>query len=423
MSATAIPRRLEVTYEGRRVGTLEDAAAGWRFVYDEAWLAAADGFDLAPALPRAERRFQDGGSTRAVQWFFDNLLPEEGARALLAKDADIAQADAFGLLTWYGAESAGALVLLAPDASVPEGGIRPLPDKELSRRIRDLPRHSLSHEAPKRMSLAGAQHKLAVAMLEGDLYEPVGPTPSTHILKPDHVQVEHYPHSVANEWFTMRLAAGCGLLVPEVAIRAVPEPVYLVRRFDRLGEWPSLKRRHVLDGCQLLSLDRQFKYQQSTTAALNRMIDLNRRKAQTRIRLFQWALFNALVGNGDAHLKNLSFFLGPQGIELAPHYDLVSTASYAPQGGWGDEDLSVAMGDARKFADLRRPDALAFAEELGIPPKLSARLMDELLQRVGPALREINAGIQGEALLDAGAQRQLRLIEYGVLSEMRRQLE
>src|SRR5208283_2238955 len=55
----------------------------------------------------------DSSSKRSVQWYFDNLLPEESARDLLAKEAKIDVADAFGLLAYYGAESAGSLTLVA----------------------------------------------------------------------------------------------------------------------------------------------------------------------------------------------------------------------------------------------------------------------------------------------------------------------
>lgn len=423
MNATA-ERQLEVWFRSQRVGVLRDAGAAWRFDYAPDWLRAADGFDLSPALPRAQGRIEDGGSQRPVQWFFDNLLPEEEARVLLAREADIPQADAFGLLAWYGAESAGALVLLPPGAQPAVGGLQPLPDAELSRRIRNLPRQSLALGAPKRMSMAGAQHKLAVVVHDGELYEPVGLTPSTHILKPNHVHVEHYPHSVANEWFCMSLAARMGLPVPPVTVRSVPEPVYLVERFDRAGAWPDLLRRHVLDACQLLSLDRAFKYQQSTAKTLARLVGLSREKALTRQRLFRWAVFNALVGNGDAHLKNLSFFVEPTGISLAPHYDLVSTASYAAPGEWGAAELSLPMGDARRFGELRRSDVLAFGEVIGIPAVVGSRLLDELLRQIDSAMDALLAHVEaGDGLVaHPGEGRLLRTIRFGVMRDMQRQL-
>jgi len=138
----------------------------------------------------------DGASQRPVQWYFDNLLPEEDQRVLLAGDAKLDAADAFGLLAWYGAESAGSVTLLPPDAAPQTAEpLRPLPDDALEARIRQLPKAPLTHAAIKRMSLAGAQHKLAVVLQDGALFEPAGATPSTHILKPDHPD-EDYPQAV-----------------------------------------------------------------------------------------------------------------------------------------------------------------------------------------------------------------------------------
>jgi serine/threonine-protein kinase HipA len=417
-------RQLWVWYRQRCVGVLSDAASAWSFEYAPEWRADPQGFDLSPALLRAQGLITDGGSQRPVQWFFDNLLPEEGARELLSQEARVPQADAFGLLAYYGAESAGALSLLSPGESPAACGLQPLADAELSRRIQALPRHSLSQDAPKRMSMAGAQHKLPAVLLDGALHEPVGAAPSTVILKPDHVQTELYSHSAANEWFCLRLAGAVGLNVPEVFLRYVPEPVYGIARFDREGDWPEVQRRHVLDACQLLSLDRVFKYQQATPETLAKLIGLCREKARTRIALLRWSLFNALVGNGDAHLKNLSFFVGPGGIALAPHYDLLSTASYAAPGQWGEAELSVPMGEARRFGELRRAHVLAFGEALGLPNKLTAEHLDLLLRDVAAAAAAIVGRIEtGDSPVQLpGERRQIRLIIGGVLKDMIRQL-
>lgn len=95
----------------------------------------------------------DGASQRPVQWYFDNLLPEEGQRMLLAGDARLDAADAFGLLAWYGAESAGSVTLLPPDAA-PQTvePLRPLPDDALETRIRQLPKAPLTHAVIKEMT-------------------------------------------------------------------------------------------------------------------------------------------------------------------------------------------------------------------------------------------------------------------------------
>ena len=94
-----------------------------------------------------------------VEHYFDNLLPEEGQRQLIARAAHTSVADAFGLLTQFGAESAGSITLLPPDQQPTPGELRALPDEVLSQRIRDMPRVPLAEQAAKRMSLAGAQHK------------------------------------------------------------------------------------------------------------------------------------------------------------------------------------------------------------------------------------------------------------------------
>jgi serine/threonine-protein kinase HipA len=48
----------------------------------------------------------------------------------------------------------------------------------------------------------------------------------------------------------------------------------------------------------------------------------------TRLGLLRWALFQYLIGNADAHGKNMSFFCNPAGLALAPCYDLVSVVQY-----------------------------------------------------------------------------------------------
>nr|MBL0710209.1 HipA domain-containing protein [Colwellia sp.] len=40
--------------------------------------------------------------------------------------------------------------------------------------------------------------------------------------------------------------------------------------------------------------------------------------------LITWMTFNILVRNYDAHGKNISFFVGKQGLEISPFYDLVN---------------------------------------------------------------------------------------------------
>ena len=109
-------------------------------------------------LCRADNAWpRTAASSRPVQWYFDNLLPEEALRTVIAKDAGLSAEDAFGLLAYFGAESAGSLVLRDPRIAIPaETGVRPLSLQELNARILNLPTHRSPKTCRKRMSLAGA---------------------------------------------------------------------------------------------------------------------------------------------------------------------------------------------------------------------------------------------------------------------------
>lgn len=434
-------RVLVASINGTPVGELRDANDVWSFRYDPAWLGSAHAFALSPALPLQAPPLADGSTLRPVQWYFDNLLPEDGQRALLARDASIRnEADAFALLAHYGAESAGSLTLLPPGrtpAAVPN--LRPLTDAALDARIHSLPSVPLTHGAVKRMSLAGAQHKLAVVLRDGALFEPGADTPSTHILKPTHQMQEVYPHSVANEWFVMSLAARLKLDVPPVHRRYVPAPVYLIDRFDRrlapTGQW---ERLHAIDACQLLNLPRTFKYDQGSVERLAELAALCRAPAVARARLFDWLVFNILVGNSDAHLKNLSFLVSDAGITLAPFYDLLSEAAYATRTygktGWPEAHrFAWPVLGVEFYGDFSRALVLEAGRALGLTTVTAERRLDAMLRGIGPAAQALyeqaekqNAAMTQErpALTSgfAGELACLRVIRFTVIAEMVRAL-
>ncbi|MDO9024599.1 HipA domain-containing protein [Zwartia sp.] len=431
-------RSLSASINDTQVGTLQEVDGLWSFTYSKAWLDHPHGFALSPHLPLSTSQLLDGASQRPVQWYFDNLLPEEGQRTLLAVDAKLDAADAFGLLAWYGAESAGSLILLPTDAEPQTAEpLKPLSDASLEERIRLLPKAPLTHAATKRMSLAGAQHKLAVVLQGGALFEPVGATPSTHILKPDHPD-EDYPHSVINEWFVMCLAKRLGLNVPNVHRRYVPSPVYLIDRFDRFSDQHGWHRTHVIDACQLLGLDRSFKYSQGKIENLAALANACRSPAIARTRLFEWLVFNVLVGNTDAHLKNLSFMVSAQGVQLAPFYDLLSIAAYESiafdQTGWPEQTpLAWPIMGVRRFGEIDRSLLLEAGLALGLATATAQRLIENLRSRIVQAAEILYAEYEEEnsKLLSrqphvpasmAGETRCLRTILHVVIKQMAKQI-
>lgn len=445
------PRELRVRVNDQTVGTLRTQDDIWRFAYAEAWLQSPQAFALAPNLPLATQEYVDGSDLRFIQWYFDNLLPEENLRTVLAKEARIDQTDAFGLLAYFGAESAGSLVLEAPTSMPAATGWHGLALRALNERILNLPRTTLTHDSPKRMSLAGAQHKMVVGYENGELFEPLAGTASTHILKPNS-QSENYPHSVINEYFTMRLAAAVNLSVPKVYRLYAPEPAYIVARFDRV-EMPSdgevqrvgygeakpngdVQRLHIIDTCQLLGKSRAFKYEQAKLDTLAAAANLCTHRVVARLQLYRWVLFNYFVGNADNHLKNISFLISHEGIHISPAYDLLSTAVYdtkamAENPIWPATPLALPLDQAMHFHQVTRSMLLESGRTLGLASSTVERELDAMVTALPGQADKLLAEIEGgySALIaaspdpvqaswhQAGEMRLLRTIRHLILTD------
>lgn len=420
-------RQLVVWLDELRVGRISEENDIWSFVYDSEWDLYDGKFNISPHINFTDKAITDGSTQRTVQWFFDNLLPEEGAREVLSKEVNINVSDSFGLLEYYGAESAGALTLL-PKGKTFKGSKKEIliSNAVLSSRIQNLPQFSLNYHAPKKMSLAGAQNKLAVSFDAScdAIYEPSNKGTSSHILKPDHTDPEAYYNSTVNEWFIMQLAKNIGLPVPPVYLKFVPEPVFIIERFDRqITIDGGLSRKHMVDGCQMLNLSRSNKYHGATVENLATLIAKCRSKALARASIFNWVLFNILIGNDDAHLKNLSFFIGVQGIELAPFYDLLSTSIYhgiAPL----ESEMAYALNGAKYFADVNKDAIIKFAEEIGVNHKAASMYLQNMAEAIGPAFDDLYQQFESMQLpkdyspYKMSALRMLREIKYNVLQEM-----
>jgi len=416
------------------VGTLSENMGIWSFQYDQAWVK--DGFELSPGLPLTTAPHRDGGTLRPVQWFFDNLLPEADYRQKImaflqsGKTVDV---DNWTMLASFGAESAGALTLLAPGTELPKAGLKLLTNEALEARIQAMPRQPLAAQAPKKMSLAGAQQKLPVVIVDGQLYEPTGSGASTHILKPN-VLSEHYPCSAVNEWFSAQLAQRMGLNVPHIELRYVPSPVYIIQRFDRRQTGNEIERLHTLDALQLLTLSAVSKYSQSGIKALLDVLSKCRTTATARLTLFRWTMFNVLIGNSDAHLKNISLIASQNGYELAPHYDLLSTAAWSRpellgqgESPWPDIDMSFPIAGVLKYRELRKEHLAQFAKHLGIGATGFTREFNKMVGRIEAVAADLYAEFEARQdvpdAIRASQTHMLRSIRFLPIQTMVRQLQ
>ena len=361
-------RILEVWLLGQSVGQLIQADGRLSFSYSPRWLQSPSAQPLSRSLPLRPESFDD----KATRPFFAGLLPEGDKRKLVAMALQVSPQNDYALLNGIGGECAGAVTLLEPGqqpTGLPsEQYVRWLDDGELIAILDELPRRPmLAGKDGLRLSLAGAQDKLPVVFINGHIGLPKQNTPSSHILKPAISAVEG---SVYNEGFCMALAMRLKLSVASTSIRRVADRVYLlVERYDRLRQPDgSLQRLHQEDFCQALGVAPEYKYQNEGGPDLTQCFDLIRKatrpSAPQVLRLLDYVIFNALIGNHDAHAKNFSLIYTRRGTVLAPLYDTLSTAVYANL----TDKMAMKIGSKYKFTEVQKQHWEQFAQAAGLSP-------------------------------------------------------
>lgn len=391
-SEFSTPDRLTVWSEGTLVGELWVEQGTWHFRYAPSWNASPERFAISPNLPLTDIVIQDRTEDRQVEWFFENLLPEGGVREALARYVHLEPDDVFGLLARFGEESAGALTLLPPGAEYPsEKGYDELSRDQLREWIAERPQLPfITAGGSARMSLAGAQHKLAVHRRGSDFLLPRGGA-SSAIIKPDNGRPEQFPFCPANEHFCMSLAREVGLTVPRSEIQHIPEPIYIVDRFDRFVVDDVVRRCHQIDLCQLLGKWPKYKYESDgggvTFSASYLALDSTRQPAVSRKRLLDWLMFNYVIGNSDAHAKNISFLVGRGGIDLAPAYDLLCVAAY----GMDYDYMAMTIGGEVRHGWVEQAQWNSLAQDLGLAPGFLATQRKQFATTVPVAARAVLA--------------------------------
>ncbi|MFN4282342.1 MAG: type II toxin-antitoxin system HipA family toxin [Alphaproteobacteria bacterium] len=383
-------RELEVYFERRLVGTLvQDDSGQLRFTYHETWLADPASIPISWSLPLRSEPFNH----RETRPFFAGLLPEAEKRELVARALGVSDRNDFALLDRIGGECAGAVTLLHSGETPPpvpkEADYRLLDDGELKRILDVLPdRPLLAGEAGVRLSLAGAQDKLPVLVVDGRIALPLHGAPSTHILKPP---IRRFEDTVFNERFCLALAKAVGLNAVSVETRSVGDrPFLLVARYDRVrGGDGAVRRLHQEDFCQALGIVPELKYQTEGGPNLHQCFDLVRNAVARPVLdlacLLDAVLFNLFIGNRDAHGKNYSLLFVDEGLQLAPLYDVVSTDVYpglSPR-------LAMKIGDKDETGAIYPRHWERFAKEAGLAfPQVRRRLLD-LAQALPEAARDV----------------------------------
>lgn len=365
-------------------------AESFSFVYADDWRADPHAYPLSPHFPLSGNAV----GHNSVRRFIENLLPEGRALDIVSVTHQVAKNNVFGLIRELGRETSGALTFL-PDGTSPQAqqpARREITRAELAQRIAERAQIPFSvWDGRVRMSIAGYQDKLPVYLEDGRIFLVEGPLASTHILKLEPLEAR-LTLLVANEHYCASLARRLGLSVAATSILRVPEPVLVVERFDRLRTPENVRRIHIVDACQALDLPVSYKYERNFGSGrdvrhirdgvsfekLFSLTEYAAEKALMRQHLARWAVFQFLIGNADAHGKNVSFFSRAEGLSLAPFYDLVSVVQYRDV----YHEFAMAYGDAFALEDVTPYAWADFAKRAGLARRFLAREMRRMAKLV-----------------------------------------
>jgi serine/threonine-protein kinase HipA len=371
---------LDIYYRDQLTGRLWlDERRRFVFQYDPGWLKGLHIFPLSLSLPLRPEPYADD----TARPFFANLLPEGEIRELIAKQFHVSEQNAYALLEKIGGECAGAVSILTHGMKpIDRTGYRELDGEAFHKVLAELPsRPLLAGEKGIRLSLAGAQNKLPVFIDDKDkIYIAAGNSPSTHILKPAIPRLED---TVVNEAFCMTLARRMRLPVADVTIRNNQDTVLVVTRYDRQRKKDgTVIRLHQEDFCQALSILPEQKYESEGGPSLERCFALlkehSTRPAADQRALLGWVIFNVLVGNADAHAKNLSILFTDKGPRLAPFYDLLSTQVYPHLA----EKFAMKIGGENRAGWLHKRNWERFADAISLKRRYVQNTVSDMSSRI-----------------------------------------
>ncbi len=109
------------------------------------------------------------------------------------------------------------------------------------------------------------------------------------------------------------------------------------------------------------------------------------RPAVDRLSLLRWVVFNFLIGNADAHGKNVSVLHHPGGISLAPFYDLMSTLVYPSL----STKMAMKIGSKYRFEQVGRRHWESMSREAGLAPGLAIKAAQNIASQLPGHARDL----------------------------------
>lgn len=339
-------KELRVLIDGNEIGSvIQDARGKFQFVYEDDYRAKPTAIPLSISMPLSLAEHGD----KAIKPFLWGLLPDnDDTLNNWGRRFGVNPRNPFSLLGEIGEDLQGAIQMIPRDKIgelKKREGATLLSRDQLAESFAELVRDPGAVQfAPGggQFSLAGAQRKKALYLVNGKWYEPRGRTPSTHILKPP---ILGLAGQVENEMFCVRLAPRLGLPAPKCWTEEFGDiSVVVIERYDRRrlkgrqtlaidAAGGEVHRVHQEDCCQALQMDPRNKYQRDGGPGIKAIMELlsgSGKPSDDRDRFMRACAFNFVIGGTDAHAKNYGLLLSAGGrYRLAPLYDIASWLPYS----------------------------------------------------------------------------------------------
>jgi len=394
-----------------RVGEIEgDFSDDARFSYSEEYIARNDSRAVSVSLPIQDEPF----SPEQTKVFFEGLLPEGFMRKSIAANMHFDENDYLSILQNLGKECLGAIRIDEFD-KVPESGYEAITEGQVEALAAEGTTKSTEIVIKTHLSLTGASGKVGLYYddKEGKWYLPSGLAPSTHIVKQSHIRLDGI---VTNEQLSMLTARKCGIDIPESFIINAgsgidSEVLFATKRYDRIidetspliGKLKRPYRIHQEDFAQAMGIASSYKYEREGQSYAGKMFEIIRKYArkpmEDQLRLWNRIVYNFVLGNTDAHIKNYSLLYDQNmdGLSLAPAYDMISTVIYES----ATKDMSFNIGGIRNLDSIDEESFKSLASTAGIGEKIAMSNFHGVLDKFENALCESAKELQDTGYVNA----------------------
>ena len=317
------------------------------------------------------RKGMDGYLSGPLHPIFVQNLPEGFNRRLITeKLSRYAKVNDMYLLALQGDQGVG---MLSYKSKLYLHEAEPLSLSEiLSYRSKDPLFPQLLEKYYLKTSMAGMQPKVSI--------------PNSHTIQSDSTVQQRdlivksfdseFPLLTVNEFVCMQAAQHCGLEPPKTYLSENLE-TYVVERFDRSCDGTKFGYE---DFTTLMkkSNEPNAKYTSSYEALLKATYLYTGSAAEVE-KMYKYIVFNCLIGNGDAHLKNFALQYSPdmKNIFVSPPFDITHTLIYESI----DHKIALKLAGSKAFPDLSHLIKLAESDQFRIrnPKAIIESLSENIL--------------------------------------------